>query len=316
MGKFQTLGELGGLASIHVILSKILTQERGRKIFPDCDDEEIARKRTLICAAGAALIMSQRWQQLNKSLILGALLTKYLNLFSGPDNYNKAMVSSLFCPIGAIMFRRWGLAAAGKDRSVHPEFVGTMGKLLGFKSQRDVRNYALDPRSNNIGYVQPLINGMKYSLRVLSTVYVMQAIVGFAMKKSKKLSMLVQKIKDAFKKAIRTSLIYQCCASYSTWAYIYYGNTPPVWAGWATLVFFFEPLPRFATITEYYCSHFASAVYQDFRYALGRSSSPFVASGMGAFHDYLMTFGIPSMLLIHSLTGSGTPLPFMKSLTQ
>ena len=157
---------------------------------------------------------------------------------------------------------------------------------------------------------------MKHSLRVLTTVYLMQAIVSYAMKKNKKLSNLAHKIKEAFQRAIRTSLVYQCCATYSTWAYQYYGNTPPVWAGWATLVFVFEPLPRFATITEYYCSHFASAVYQDFRLSLARSSSPLVASSMGLIHGYAMAFGIPSMLLIHSLYGSGTPLPLMKSLTQ
>ena len=135
MGKLQTLGELGGLATIHTLLSKILTQERGRKLFPGCDEEEIKRKRTLLCAAGAALVISQRWQSMNKSLLLGVLLVKFLNLFDGPDNYNKAMASFLFCPIGAIMFRRWGEAAAGRDLAVHPEFVGTMGMLLGLKNK-------------------------------------------------------------------------------------------------------------------------------------------------------------------------------------
>eukprot|EP01064_Diplonema_japonicum_P033029 TRINITY_DN6418_c0_g1_i11.p1 TRINITY_DN6418_c0_g1~~TRINITY_DN6418_c0_g1_i11.p1 ORF type:complete len:341 (+),score=52.88 TRINITY_DN6418_c0_g1_i11:74-1024(+) len=314
--KLSNFLELGGVVGVHAAASKVFSQSWGRKHLKGTE-EEIKNRRAAICAAVALLVMGSRWTPSNKSLLISALVAKLLAMFEDADTSCKAAVCYVFFPIASVLWAKWPKAASGIDTTVHPEFTSTMGKLLGIPSRSAVVKFGSNPTVPSMPeFLQNTVRGGVWGFKALFTVYFLQAVVGWLTKKDKKRSDLIARIKNAFKKALRTEAIYMGCATWSNVAFGYYGQEPPLHGAGPVALFAFEPLSRLRTIAEYYIAHFVFAHYQELRQSINRSGGSSLVAASKAVNTGILSIGLPSVMLLFSMLGRDPPLlGALKSIT-
>eukprot|EP01061_Rhynchopus_euleeides_P022413 TRINITY_DN3650_c0_g1_i1.p1 TRINITY_DN3650_c0_g1~~TRINITY_DN3650_c0_g1_i1.p1 ORF type:complete len:323 (+),score=95.45 TRINITY_DN3650_c0_g1_i1:43-1011(+) len=321
MVNFSSVAELGLVIGTHVASSRVFTRNVVRKLYgkEHLDDDEIQTKRALLCFALTIMVVGSRWRSENKLLAAMALLAKLLGVVPSGPMEDKASISAVFFPLAAVMWTKWPASAAGLDDSVHPEFTGTMAKLLGMRG-KELREFGRNPAiAKSFDFARYLKNGktgFSWAIKTLLTVYSLQAVLMFVAKRQKKLKDLAERMKHAVFNALRTTLMYQVCATYSTWGFGQLGPEPPLYGAAPVAVFLVEPLSRFSAIAEYYAAHFFYCHYKDIIKTIVNSGDAAAAPLASHFDGYVQALGLPSVLLLFSAAGANPPaMSFLKAIT-
>ena len=322
MVNLSTLTELGLVVGTQAASSKVLSKENVRRLYQDetLDGAELKTKRTLLSFAVTLALVGSRWKSENKKLATMALLAKLLNMIPTGPLDDKASTFAAFLPIACVMWTKWPRSAAGLDNSVHPEFTSTMGKLLGLPGRKAVQKFAANPEVSKAmtwgDFAHYGVAGWKWGIKALLSAYVLQALVMNVAKGNKKLEDLVKRLKQAVKNALRTSMVYQFCASFSLWAFGFFGIDPPLWGAFPVVVFLVEPLNRLQAIGQYYAAHFLFAHYTSSINTLAAAASPVISRRARGLDSFITAFGLPFLVMLYSATGESLPMiGALKSIT-
>eukprot|EP00659_Diplonema_papillatum_P017650 gene17650-27160_t len=275
----QRLGEGGTAVGVHFALSKfVFTQSRGAAWWPGLDERERKKRRALVCFAVTLFLLSSRLQAKTKTLLTMGTLVRMFNVWGYPGMDTKLACLALFTPLASIEWTMWLPSLRGEDH-LHPGFSQTLGRLMGFRNKQETIEFARNPKMPVPPDVVQRILG--YSLRVLFQVYAIPAITKFVRLPAKERTapVLANLLATATFRALRTAVIYLFCALYSRAAYWYFDEPYNILIpAPGTLSFYFEPLSRYQSMTEFYMMQFLAVYYQRFR-VVAAGSGPASFSG-------------------------------------